>query len=180
MRAALEARHPDRVAQQQVVERAVHAPEERAEVAAVLRIGETAAGLVERFVGEPVVARVLRPELGHGRSLAALSATRPIPSARGHGSGRPRRRRAGGGRARHRPGGRGRGRGTGSGSMGTSKVGKDRNFSSGGPVNPSYLTNTHEYDFNNLRNDRSCGRDGGLRAGGRGPRLFRRRARRWG
>src|SRR5471030_2987708 len=70
MSAALETRHPDPVTQQQMVERAVHTAEEGAKVALVLRARQRAAGGVERFVGEPVVARVLRPGLSHAATLA--------------------------------------------------------------------------------------------------------------
>src|SRR5262245_61689648 len=70
MRAALEARHPDAIAQQQMIERAVHTLEEGAEVAPSLFVSERSAGLVQFFVGEPVVERVLRPDRGHPPFLA--------------------------------------------------------------------------------------------------------------
>src|SRR5262245_17005458 len=53
-----------------MIERAVHALEEGAEVAPPLLVSERSAGLVELFVGEPVVERVLRPDRGHPPVLA--------------------------------------------------------------------------------------------------------------
>jgi hypothetical protein len=69
MRAALEARHPDRVTQQEMVQRAVHATKKGAEIAPVLVITELGASGVQALVGEAIVAGVLRPGLRHLPSL---------------------------------------------------------------------------------------------------------------
>jgi len=61
VRATFEAGHPDPIAQQQVIERAVHAAEEGAEIAAILRAGKPGADRIQRFVGQPVIAGVLPP-----------------------------------------------------------------------------------------------------------------------
>ena len=105
----LEAGHPDAIAEKQMIERAVDAPEERAEVAPAPLIGEAGAGPVEALVGQAVVAGVVLPRRRHPSCLAGggRNPTRQIADQSGD-DGAGSRWRAG---RRPEPGGS---RGTGS------------------------------------------------------------------
>src|SRR5262245_30605443 len=83
-----------------MVQRTVHAAEESAEIAPVLRVGEAAARLVQLLVGQAVVAGILSPDFAH---VPMSTGRRRKPNGQSCGSGPQRPRRAAGAPVPRRP-----------------------------------------------------------------------------